>query len=122
MIDCAQLLRSSGRLADWYRSLPASRLRLHAADGLALARALADAAGRIEDPASPPRQLPPAGPFAVGDQIAVASHDLAAALADLDEGTKVITAGGPMTAAGVLDWALREVSAHQEATTRSART
>jgi hypothetical protein len=74
----ADELRAAAKLlADRFRSMPQSRLLgavpghpSRAAAGLALARELA----RL---AHAPVELPDAGPFAVGDQIAVAGHDLA---------------------------------------------
>ncbi|GGO88229.1 hypothetical protein [Wenjunlia tyrosinilytica] len=88
MLDAAPLLHAVDRLADRLRALPQGRLlgdvpgfgsRADAA--LALARGLADAAQRLEAPDREPVPLPDAGPFAVGDQVAVAGHDLAAAIA-----------------------------------------
>ncbi len=67
-------------LADRYRSLPESRLRRAAPAGLALARELSDAAQRSELPDRVPLSLPDEGAYATGDQLAVAGHDLAAAL------------------------------------------
>jgi hypothetical protein len=81
MLDCATLLRAVDRLADRFRALPQSRLRGGVAEtGLALARELAAEAQRIEFPGREARVVPDEGAFAVGDQIAVAGHDLAAAL------------------------------------------
>ncbi|NSC22115.1 hypothetical protein FM076_13310 [Streptomyces albus subsp. chlorinus] len=64
--------------------MPQSTLRRGAAaEGLALARELALRAQRLEFPEGGGpggRELPDAGIFAVGDQLAVAGHDLAAAL------------------------------------------
>ncbi|ARZ69754.1 hypothetical protein SMD11_4143 [Streptomyces albireticuli] len=69
--------------ADRLRSLPQSRLsRGAAAEALALARELAAWTQRLEEPgAGSPREMPDAGMFAVADQVAVAGHDLAEALA-----------------------------------------
>jgi hypothetical protein len=75
----ADELRAAARLlADRFRAMPQSRLLgavpghpSRAAAGLTLARELA----RL---AHAPQELPDAGPFAVGDQIAVTAHDLAA--------------------------------------------
>ncbi|MDJ1137361.1 hypothetical protein [Streptomyces iconiensis] len=79
--------------------MPQSALRKGAADvGLTLARELSARAQRLEgaaaagpagpgDPAGPggasgaPRVMPDAGVFAVGDQLSVATHDVALALA-----------------------------------------
>jgi hypothetical protein len=87
-LDPTSLLDAVDRLAERFRALPVSGLRARvpgfesrAAAGLALARALARAAQSLEAPGREPRPMPDAGVFAVGDQIAVAGHDLAAALA-----------------------------------------
>lgn len=75
------LLTAVDRLADQLRALPLSRLSQGAAaHGLALARELAAWAQRIEEPRSAPRTMPDVGIFAVGNQVAVAGHDLAHAL------------------------------------------
>jgi len=73
-----EFLAAAHRLADRFRAMPQSRLLApvegsvsRAAAGLALARELA----RL---ARAPRELPDAGPFAVGDQIALTAHDLVA--------------------------------------------
>ncbi|MEV6106189.1 hypothetical protein AB0M28_15935 [Streptomyces sp. NPDC051940] len=81
MLDVNPLMTAVDRLADRLRSLPESRLRQGAAaEGLALARELTARAQRMESPARPPHVMPDAGLFAVGDQVAVAGHDLAEAL------------------------------------------
>jgi hypothetical protein len=81
MLDCATLLRAVDRLSDRFRALPQSRLRGGVAEaGLALARELTAEAQQIEFPGREVRVVPDEGVFAVGDQIAVAGHDLAAAL------------------------------------------
>ena len=80
MSDSEALRAAAERLADRYRSLPASRLRRAAGAGLALARELSATAQRIELPGRDPLVMPDDGIFVVGDQIAVAAHDLAAAL------------------------------------------
>lgn len=68
------------RFADRLRAAPQSRLqRGAAAEALALARELAVRAQRLEG-AAEPREMPDAGIFAVGDQVAVAGADLAEAL------------------------------------------
>jgi hypothetical protein len=74
MLDPTPLVAAAERLADRFRSLPQSRLARSAPAGLALARGMAAAAGA-------PVELPDVGAFVVGDQIAVAAHDLALALA-----------------------------------------
>ncbi|PJE95663.1 hypothetical protein CUT44_22125 [Streptomyces carminius] len=81
MPDVIPLLTAVERLADRLRAMPHSALaRGAAAEGLGLAGELADRAQRLEFPGRAPRRLPDAGVFAVGDQLAVAGHDLAEAL------------------------------------------
>ncbi|MFE3886553.1 hypothetical protein ACFXPQ_27220 [Streptomyces lydicus] len=81
MLDVTPLQTAVDALADRLRSLPQSRLHQGAAaEGLALARQLATRAQLIERPGEPPRELPDAGVFAAGDQLAVAGHDLVEAL------------------------------------------
>ncbi|WP_208870178.1 hypothetical protein [Streptomyces monomycini] len=68
-------------LADRLRALPQSALaRGAAAEALALARELAVRAQHVEEPGREPREIPDAGMFAVGDQVAVAGHDLVEAV------------------------------------------
>lgn len=86
MLDCAPLLTAADRLAGRLRSLPQTRLRgTVAVTGLELARWLSAEAQRIESPGEPVRLMPDDGIFTVGDQIAVAAHDLAAALRERPE-------------------------------------
>ncbi|WP_432145570.1 hypothetical protein [Streptomyces sp. bgisy084] len=81
MLDVTPLQTAVDALADRLRSLPQSRLdRGAAAEALALARQLATRAQLIERPGEPPYELPDAGMFAAGDQLAVAGHDLVEAL------------------------------------------
>lgn len=81
MPDPAPLTAAVDRLADRLRALPQSALlRGAAAEGHALAVELARRAQLLESPGREPREFPYAGPFAVGDQLAVAGHDLATAL------------------------------------------
>lgn len=81
MLDCTDLRSAAERLAGRFRSLPQSRLRQGAAgEGLALARELAAQAQRLESPDDQVRLMPDEGVFVIGDQIAVAGHELAAAL------------------------------------------
>lgn len=85
MPDTAPLISAALPVADRLRTLPESALRRGAAaEGLALARELAARAQRLEFPGQAPRELPGAGIFAVGDQLLVALHDLAAALQGVD--------------------------------------
>ncbi|MFI1186839.1 hypothetical protein [Streptomyces californicus] len=81
MLDTTPLIQAVDRFADRLRSAPQSRLqRGAAAEALAAARELAVRAQRLEHPDAEPRELPDAGMFAVGDQVAVAGRDLAVAL------------------------------------------
>ncbi|MFF4368492.1 hypothetical protein [Streptomyces sp. NPDC001594] len=83
MLDTSPLTAAVERFADRLRSAPQSRLqRGAAAEALELARELAAAAQRLEDPsgAAPARVMPDEGVFVVGDQLAVAGLDLAEAL------------------------------------------
>ncbi|MFD8478965.1 hypothetical protein [Kitasatospora sp. NPDC059673] len=86
----AQLTAAVERLADRFRAMPQSRLLgavpghpSRAAAVLALAGRLADAARTLEG--LPPLPVPDCGAFAVGDQLAVTGHDLAAAAAEHPE-------------------------------------
>jgi hypothetical protein len=74
MPDPAPLIAAAERLADRFRAMPQSSLTRQAPAGLALARSLARASGASA-------VMPDAGAFVVGDQIAVAAHDLALTLA-----------------------------------------
>ncbi|KDN83207.1 hypothetical protein [Kitasatospora cheerisanensis] len=85
-----RLTAAVDRLADRFRAMPQSRLLgavpdhpSRAAAALALAGRLADAARALEG--LPPLPVPDCGVFAVGDQLAVTGHDLAAAAADRPE-------------------------------------
>ncbi|MCS0637878.1 hypothetical protein NX801_19880 [Streptomyces sp. LP05-1] len=78
MVDTTDLSAAVERFADRLRAAPQSRLqRGAAAEGLALARELAERAQRLEAPGEPPRIMPDAGLFAVADQLVVAGNDLA---------------------------------------------
>ncbi|MEV4507036.1 hypothetical protein [Streptomyces klenkii] len=95
MDDVTSLLAAVDAFADRLRSLPQSRLsRGAAAEALSLARELAERTQRIEEPgAAVPREMPEAGMFAVADQVAVAGHDLAEALASASEDADAAGAG-----------------------------
>ncbi|WP_035798410.1 hypothetical protein [Kitasatospora mediocidica] len=120
MPEATTLLEAVDRLADRFRSMSQSRLlgavpghASRAAAGLALARELAAAAQLLEEGADAvPRAMTAAGPFAVGDQLAVAGHDLAAALA-VRAGDEPVptTDGARSTAAGLLAGAVAAVGA-----------
>ncbi|WP_042368736.1 hypothetical protein [Streptacidiphilus neutrinimicus] len=73
MPDPTPLLAAAERLADRFRTMPQSSLARQAPAGLELARTLARASGATAE-------IPDAGAFVVGDQIAVAAHDLALTL------------------------------------------
>ncbi|MFI1786578.1 hypothetical protein [Streptomyces rubiginosohelvolus] len=96
MLDTTPLILAVDRFADRLRSAPQSRLQRGAAAGaLAAARELAVRAQRLESPGAEPRELPDAGMFAVGDQLAVAGRDLAVALEtapsqELDEAVRYV--------------------------------
>ncbi|WP_228990993.1 hypothetical protein [Streptomyces sp. DH8] len=96
MLDTTPLIQAVDRFADRLRSAPQSRLqRGAAAEALAAARELAVRAQRLENPEAEPRELPDAGMFAVGDQVAVAGRDLAVALEtassrELDEAVRYV--------------------------------
>ncbi|WP_419995532.1 hypothetical protein [Streptomyces boninensis] len=78
--DVTSLLTAVDQVASRLRALPQSRLRQGAAaEGLALARELGARAQRAEFGAVR-YEMPDAGEFAVGDQVAVAGIDLAEAL------------------------------------------
>jgi hypothetical protein len=81
MPDRTALHTAVERLAGRLRSLPRRRLQAGAAaEGLELARWLARQAQALEFPGREPRELPDDGIFVVGDQLALAGHDLVAAL------------------------------------------
>jgi hypothetical protein len=82
MSDRTALHAAVERLAGRLRSLPQRRLQAGAAaDGLELARWLARQAQLLEFSGREPYELPDDGIFVVGDQLAVAGHELVAAAA-----------------------------------------
>ncbi|ANZ18257.1 hypothetical protein ACH4YO_26890 [Streptomyces noursei] len=126
MLDVTPLQTAVDALADRLRALPQSALRRGAAaEGLALARELTARAQRIERPGERPRELPDAGMFAVGDQLAVAGHDLVEALRAAAGAPEGGAAEADVKAAPAeqLAEAVRRVreAAQSEAMTRSAR-
>ncbi|MFI2610264.1 hypothetical protein [Kitasatospora sp. NPDC018619] len=113
-LDVDPLVEAAESLADRFRSLPQSKLlgavpgyASRAAAALELARRLAGLALAAEG--GPQRDFPDAGAFAAGDQLAVAAHDLAAALAGLPRGAAVALPGGPVPAAELLATAVAAV-------------
>jgi hypothetical protein len=93
MPDTSALDTAVERLSGRLRSLPQRRLQAGAAyEGLELARWLAREAQLLEFPGREPREMPDDGIFAVGDQLAVAGHDLAAALRAAPEGAAEVLA------------------------------
>ncbi|WP_299542104.1 hypothetical protein [uncultured Streptomyces sp.] len=96
MLDTTPLITAVDRFADRLRAAPQSRLQQGAAEqALMLARELSARAQRLEGVDGAPRAMPDAGMFAVGDQVAVAGHDLAAALVtappeELDEAVEYV--------------------------------
>ncbi|MEU7640704.1 MULTISPECIES: hypothetical protein [unclassified Streptomyces] len=129
MLDVTPLQTAVDALADRLRALPQSALRRGAAaEGLALARELAARAQLIERPGERPRELPDAGMFAAGDQLAVAGHDLVEALRTVAARAAADGLIGPEADAKTapaeqLAQAVRRVreAAQSEAMTRSAR-
>ncbi len=81
MSDPSVLLLAADRLADRFRSMPQGRLTALAPEGLWAARRLARRSQALEGGMARP-ELPDVGIFAVGDQIALTAHDLAAALGE----------------------------------------
>ncbi|WP_411129487.1 hypothetical protein [Streptomyces sp. x-19] len=129
MLDVMPLQTAVDALADRLRALPQSALsRGAAAEGLVLARELATRAQLIERPGAQPRELPDAGMFAVGDQVAVAGHDLvealrtaaAEAVADGPGGAEADVKTAPATHLAEAVQRVRD-AAQSEAMTRSAR-
>ncbi|GAA1501749.1 hypothetical protein [Streptomyces synnematoformans] len=93
MLDVLDFVTAVDRIADRLRALPQSRLRAGAAaEGLALAREMSVRAQRLEEPERVPREMPAAGEFAVGDQVAVAGRDLAEALRAADDAEGLVDA------------------------------
>ncbi|MGG2462582.1 hypothetical protein ACO0M4_22655 [Streptomyces sp. RGM 3693] len=129
MLDVTPLQTAVDALADRLRALPQSALRRGAAaEGLALARELAARAQLIERPGERPRELPDAGMFAAGDQLAVAGHDLVEALRTVaavaaTDGRIGAEADAKTAPAEQLAQAVQRVrdAAQSEAMTRSAR-
>ncbi|MGW2598072.1 hypothetical protein [Streptomyces klenkii] len=108
MDDVTSLLAAVDAFADRLRTLPQSRLsRGAAAEALSLARELAARTQRIEEPgAAAPREMPEAGMFAVADQVAVAGHDLAEALASAS-GNADAAGGGVAEAVALVEAAAK---------------
>jgi hypothetical protein len=107
VLDTTALVHAVDRYADRLRATPQSRLQQGAArQALGLARELARRAQQLETPDAAPRELPEAGVFTVGDQVAVAGHDLAEALASagdeqaLNDAVRLVTDTGTATPAG----------------------
>ncbi|MFD3803553.1 hypothetical protein ACFWSF_23400 [Streptomyces sp. NPDC058611] len=108
MLDTSPLTAVVERFADRLRAAPQSRLQQGAAAvALELARELSVRAQVLEGP-GPAREMPDAGIFVVGDQVAVAGLDLAEAL----RGAAAAGAGagdGTKAPSVVLDEAVRLV-------------
>lgn len=82
MLDVTPLTTEVDRYADRLRAMPQSTLlRGAAAEAHRLAAEMARRAQLLTFPDRVPRPFPDAGPFASGDQLAVAGHELAEALA-----------------------------------------
>ncbi|MDY0815682.1 hypothetical protein [Kitasatospora purpeofusca] len=126
--DEKTLAEAVDALADRFRAMPQSRLlgavaghSSRAAAGLALARWLAvtaraaeavgaDGGSEAGSDGVPAHELPDAGAFAVGDQLAVVGHDLAAALAALPGDAAVALPDGPVAAEAVRALAVRRLA------------
>ncbi|MFD6534556.1 hypothetical protein [Streptomyces sp. NPDC060184] len=97
MLDTTPLITAVDRFADRLRAAPQSRLQQGtAARALEAARELSARAQRVERPGQEPYVMPDGGMFGVGDQVAVAGHDLAVALEtaspeELDEAVRYVT-------------------------------
>ncbi len=108
MLDTSPLTAAVERFADRLRAAPQSRLQQGAAAvALELARELSVRAQALEG-SGPVREMPDAGLFVVGDQVAVAGLDLAEAL----RGAAASAAGAGDSAkapSAVLDEAVRLV-------------
>ncbi|MFF4852396.1 hypothetical protein [Streptomyces sp. NPDC001194] len=123
MLDTSPLTAAVERFADRLRAMPQSRLRRGAAaEALELARELSVRAQALEAPwrgagAAPAREMPDAGVFVVGDQVAVAGLDLAEALRAAAEGPLGLpdTAKAPSE---MLDEAVRLVERAEAGATR----
>ncbi|MFE2147612.1 hypothetical protein ACFXA3_38800 [Streptomyces sp. NPDC059456] len=124
MLDTSPLTAAVERFADRLRAMPQSRLQQGAAArALELARELSVRAQALEAAqqgagAAPARNMPDAGVFVVGDQVAVAGTDLAEAL----RATADAAAQGPRETAKapseVLDEAVRLVEQAEVRATR----
>ncbi|WP_439676272.1 hypothetical protein [Embleya sp. MST-111070] len=111
-VDLGPFVKESGAVADRLRHLSEARLKApltarqegapsRAGAALALAQCLADLAAAVEG--EPRREVPDLGVFVVGDQIAVTSGDLAAALEPLAEEHPLgLDDGEPATAGDVV--------------------
>jgi hypothetical protein len=105
VLDTAPLTSVAEQLGDRLRRLPESALRRGAAaEGFALARELTRRAQLLEFPGSTPRELPDEGVLTVGDQLAVATHDLAeivrktGAAGELQEAAALVRDAAPRVA------------------------
>ncbi|MFK0044897.1 hypothetical protein ACIQU4_12435 [Streptomyces sp. NPDC090741] len=128
MLDTSPLTAAVERFADRLRAMPQSRLQQGAAaEALELARELSVRAQALEAArqgagAAPAREMPDAGVFVVGDQVAVAGLDLAEALRAAAEGPAAEgPLGFPETAkapSGMADEAVRLVEQAEARATR----
>ncbi|MFD5510952.1 hypothetical protein ACFWIB_24700 [Streptomyces sp. NPDC127051] len=128
MLDTSPLTAAVERFADRLRAMPQSRLQQGAAAGaLELARELSVRAQALEAArqgagAAPAREMPDAGVFVVGDQVAVAGLDLAEALRAAAEGPAAEGPPGLLETAkapsGMVDEAVRLVEQAEARATR----
>ncbi|BBA97749.1 hypothetical protein RVR_3643 [Actinacidiphila reveromycinica] len=97
MSDRTALHTAVDRLAGRLRSLPQRRLQGGAAaQALELARWLSAQAEELEFPGRAPHTMPNDGLFVVGDQLAVAGHDLAVALDSAEPGRAAAVAASAL--------------------------
>jgi hypothetical protein len=117
-VDVSAFAKESGAVADRLRHLSEARLKApltarqesspsRARAALGLAQCLADLAAAVEG--EPLREVPDLGVFAVGDQVAVTSGDLARALEPLPADHALIMQDGELGTAGDVVRRAREV-------------
>ncbi|WP_374774310.1 hypothetical protein OG756_16290 [Streptomyces sp. NBC_01310] len=110
MLDTSPLTAVVERFADRLRAAPQSRLQQGAAAAaLELARELSVRAQRLEAPGEAPREVPDAGLFVVGDQVAVTGLDLAEALRAEALRAEALAPDGAKAPSEMLDEAVRLV-------------
>ncbi|MFE5536838.1 hypothetical protein [Streptomyces sp. NPDC056492] len=117
MLDTSPLTAAVERFADRLRAMPQSRLQQGAAArALELARELSVRSQALEAHregagAAPAREMPDAGVFVVGDQVAVAGLDLAEALRAVGAEGAPETAGAPSVMLDEAVWLVERAEA-----------